>query len=102
MDISLEDAISRLSTWSKENASLEVHFARPGLWLDAWVSIVGIRGTIVEMASEPIKLTLDFGAATFEWRGDAPSTSNFDVALQARFDNGDLCLISRLRAARSG
>jgi hypothetical protein len=52
MDISLEEALSRLSTWREENASLQVHFAREGFGLDVWVSIREIRGTVVEMESE--------------------------------------------------
>ena len=102
MDISLEEALSRLSTWRRENASLQVHFARRGLWLDAWVSIEDIRGTKVEMSSQGTKLVLDFSGAAFGWDDEAPASSNFDAALQAKFPNEDLCLISRLRAARSG
>jgi hypothetical protein len=101
MDISLEDALSRLSTWRDENASLEVHFAGRGLLRDEWMSIRDIRGAVVELESEDTKLVLDFADAVLDWDDEAPASSNFDEALHARFPNGDRCLLSRLRASRS-
>jgi hypothetical protein len=45
---------------------------------------------------------LDFRGGAFGWDDEAPATSAFDAALHAEFPNEDRCLISRLRAARSG
>ena len=101
MDISLQDALSRLRTWREENASLELHFAGRGVLRDEWVSIRDIRGTAVELESEGGKLPLNFDGAVFDWDDKAPASSNFDEALHAKFPNGDRCLISRLRASRS-
>jgi hypothetical protein len=101
MEISLQDALSRLSTWRDENAALEVHFAGRGVLRDEWMSIRDIRGVVVELESKDTKLVLDFGDAVLDWDDEAPASSSFDEALHARFPNGDRCLISRLRAARN-